>query len=226
MSEHPTAEQENETTTTQIAVPQDQKDSVIDDMSKFLAEFFEDTFALLVERRDGAYKVAVKPLDEEQTQLAEESASIAEAAQNLEALLPAKVREAQRQADALMLDGKEEEAQAKIAEQRAAEAAPAAMDARQCELEARWHEIEDEKEVVARRVAEAWWGECQKITRAVEHGYFITLLDGLKQSLSEFKQRTGTVALDSRFQDIRIHALTADAGSEEWSSGCGWYKVW
>jgi hypothetical protein len=68
--------------------------------------------------------------------------------------------------------------------------------------------------------------ECQKITRAAEHGFLITLLDGLKQSLAAFKQRTGTVAYDSRFQNISIRDLTADAGSEERSSGCGWYKVW
>jgi hypothetical protein len=209
-----------------MSEPQEQKDSVIDDRAKFLADYFEDAFALLIEIRDDAYAKAVRPLKEEQRAIAQESGEIAESAGNLDPLLAAKERIAHLQADSLLLDGKEEESQAKLAEAESARNAPAAMRDRQLELEARYRAIEDEKEVVARRVAEAWWGECQKITRAVEHGYFITLLDGLKQSLSEFKQRTGTVALDSRFQDIRIHDLTADADSPEWSSGCGWYKVW
>jgi HD-GYP domain-containing protein (c-di-GMP phosphodiesterase class II) len=218
---------QGESTTTQSeSMTEQQQDTFLDDAAEFLSEQFEAAFAILIERRDDAYAKAVATLDDERMTLARESVEIEEAAGNLESLLAAKEREANRQADSLLLDGKQEEAQAKLTEAEAARNAPGAMRDRQREIEARYRAIEDEKEVAAHRVAEAWLAECQKITRAAEHGYFITLLDGLKQSLSEFKQRTGTVAYDSRFQNISIRDLTADAGSEERNSGCGWYKVW
>jgi hypothetical protein len=229
MSEYPTTEQENEPMTTQtepIAEPQEPEDTFLDDAAEFLSEQFEAAFDILIERRDDAYNSAVAGLDSERMALAREFAEVEKAIGNLEPLLAAKDREANRQADSLLLDGKQEEAHAKQTEAEQAAAAPGMMRARQREIEARYQAIEGEKETIARRVAEAWLAECQKITRAAEHGFLITLLDGLKQSLAAFKQRTGTVAYDSRFQNISIRDLTADAGSEERSSGCGWYKVW
>jgi len=222
-------EQENEPMTTSqtedsaIAEPQEPEDTFLDDAAEFLSEQFEAAFAMLIERRDEAYVKAVATLDDERMALLRECGEIEEAIGNLEPILAAKDREANRQADSFLLEGHPEQSQAKLAEAEAARNAPAAMRNRQREIEVRYQAIEDEKEVVARRVAKEWWAECQKITRAAEHGYFITLLDGLKHGLSEFEQRTGTVACVNRFINIRIHDLIADSSSEEWRSGSGWY---
>ena len=100
------------------------------------------------------------------------------------------------------------------------------MRARQREIEARYQAIEGEKETIARRVAQTWWAECSQVTRAAEHGLLVVLLNGLEKSLSAFRQRTGTVVLDNRFQDISIDDLTADASSLAWHVGCGLYRAW
>ena len=68
---------------------------------------------------------AVAGLNAERAALEQESQGILKAADELKLLLPAKAREAERAADALLLAGKHEAAQAKRDEQQQAEAAPA-----------------------------------------------------------------------------------------------------
>lgn len=222
-------EQENEPMTTSqtedsaIAEPQEPEDTFLDDAAEFLSAQFQAAFDILIERRDDAYNSAVAGLDSERMALAREFAEIEEAIGNLEPLLAAKDRSASRQADSLLLEGKQEEAHAKQTEAEQAAAAPGMMRARQREIEARYQAIEGEKETIARRVTSAWWAECQKVTTAAEHGFLITLLDGLKRSLSEFEQRTGTASYDPRFGFIGIRDLVADAGSEERGIGCDLY---
>ena len=71
------------------------------------------------------YAEAVSGLNVERVNLENESQGILKAADELKLLLPAKAREAERAADALLLAGKHEAAQAKRDEQQQAEAAPA-----------------------------------------------------------------------------------------------------
>ncbi len=222
---NPTEERESETVTMQTEpIAEPQQDAFIDDMAEFLSEQFEAAFALLVERRDEAYNSAIAPLQAEQIALAEESASIREAQEALADVLPAKRREAQRQGDEALLAGKAEELKAALAEMQEAENAPAAMEARQRELDDRYREIEGEKEVVSRRVISAWLGECQAVTRASEHGFLVVLLAGLKRSLAEFKDRTGTAGWDPRFGFQGTGDLTAGAGSAAHAIGCDLYE--
>lgn len=205
-----------------IAEPQ--QDTFIDDMAEFLSEQFSAAFALLVARRDDAYNSAIATLDDERMALAQESAEIEETIGNLEPLLAAKDREANRQADSLLLEGKQEEAQAKLAEATVTRNASGAMRDRQCECEARYRALKGEKEVAARNVISAWLGECQAVTRASEHGFLVVLLAGLKRSLAEFKDRTGTAGWDPRFGFLGTGDLTAGAGSAAHAIGCDLYE--
>jgi hypothetical protein len=199
----------------------------IEDVAGEITAATEEAFAWLIARRDRQYADASAPLDAEKESLLAEYGSIGEAAQNLELLLPAREREAQRQADALLLDGKHEEAQAKIAEQREAEAAPATMKARQQAISARILAIEEEKKAIAKRVFADWYGELQGIIRAAERGLFIGLLDKSRDEMYAFQTRTNTTSPNGLtgglFHSGHVVGLTADDRSPEWVSSQRWY---
>lgn len=184
---------------TPIAVPEDTqpRDSTDDDIAAAIAaaaaedhsesdffipladrikSAFDDALATLIAKRDQQYADGIKPLDAEQAALVEEHASIGEAAENLRELLPAREREAQREADGLIVSGQLQEAKAKITEMEQARHAPVAMNERQREISARIHEIDAEKKAIAKRVFEEWYGQLQPVVRAAEHGLFITAL--------------------------------------------------
>jgi len=190
------------------------QDTEIQDCAEEITGTLEAAFDLLLDRRDRQYAAAIKPLDKEAEQLAQESTAISEAAQNLEALLPAKAREAQRQADVLLLAGKGEEAQAKIAEAREAASAPQTMTQRQREITARVEAIEAEKSEVKARCDEAFYSEAQQIVRATERGFFTVLMDGIEEVLlpTHLGRNTNTWL-----------NLTCDTRSPEWRSGTKWY---
>jgi hypothetical protein len=203
------------------------KDTEIQDACEEISGTAEGAYDLLIERREAALAAAIKPKDAERESLLAEYGSIGEAAQSLELLLPAREREAQRQADALLLDGKPEEARAKIAEQREAEAAPATMKARQQAISARIEAIEEERKTIARRVFETWYGELQHVIRASEHGLFIELLDKSRDEMYAFQTRTNTTSPNGLtgglFHSGHVVGLTANDRSQEWVSSQRWY---
>ena len=204
------------------------KDTEIQDVCEEISGTLEAAFDLLVTRRDRQYADEISPLDAEREALAEEHAAIETARVNLERLLPAKARVAQSEADRLTLEGKHAEAATKLEEMREAENAPVAMTTRQSVIATRFESIAGERQAIARRIFETWYGECQAVVRAGETGLFITLLDGLKASFSEYQERTGTGGtLDRPFsflvKDSHIQNLTAPDRSQEWVSGSRWY---
>jgi hypothetical protein len=103
------------------------------------------------------FAAATLALDTERDKLEEESSEIRAASNELKLLLPAKAREAERAADVLLLQGKSQEAAAKIKEQKQAERAPAEMEQRCRAISARIGEIASEKEAIARRVFAEWY---------------------------------------------------------------------
>jgi hypothetical protein len=129
---------------------------------------------------------AVSGLNAERASLEQESQGIQAAADELKLLLPAKAREAERAADALLLAGKHEAAQAKRDEQQQAEAAPAEMEQRRQAIAARIGEIEAEKRDTARRVFREWF-------------------PGLREALVE-EQRTLVEALANAWDGIQTFA--------------------
>jgi seryl-tRNA synthetase len=181
---------------------------------------FESAFATLIQRRDSQYAGEIVPLDAERQSLLKEHAAIGEAAKNLSLLLPARARQAQREADALLLDGKPEEAAAKIRESEEAKNAPARMNERQQEILTRIEGIEEQKKDLARRIFREWYPECQAVIRAGERGLFITLLDGLLESFRRFE----TTAKTPLVTQGHIVELTSPERSREWASGRSWYS--
>ena len=202
------------------------QDTEVTDIAEEISDTLQAAFDLLIERRDRQYADAIEPLDEERDTLEEESASIGEARVNLERLLPAKAREAQRAADALLLAGKHEEAAAKLTEAEEAANAPEAMKERQREISARIEEIGAEKQTAARRIFASWHEDCKTVIRPVEHGLFVVLLDGLQKSFYDFQNLTNTAGdgvLNTLFRLGHITDLTAGERSPEWNSGTRWY---
>ena len=206
----------------------EEQDRKVQDTAKRIADTLQAAFDILIERRETAYADAIVPLNAERESLAREYTAIDEAAHNLKDILPAKRREAQRAADALLLEGKREEAEAKVAEAQQAADAPAAMNERQREISARIEEIESEKRSIARTIFEKWLTEeVQPVVRAGEHALFITLLDGLENSLYTYQESTGTGTSGNRQRPLihqgTIAGLTADERSPEWQAGTRWY---
>jgi hypothetical protein len=206
------------------------QDTEVQDVAEEIGGTLQAAFDLLVERRDREYADAIEPLDAESETLEQESASIGEARVNLERLLPAKAREAQRAADALLLAGRHEEATAKLTEAEEATNAPAAMSERQREISARIEAIEAEKQAAARRIFSTWYAEVQIVVRAAERGLFCTLLDGLRASFYEYQERTGTAGTLDRPHNTLVKLstltnLTAPERSPEWTAGNRWYSA-
>jgi len=194
----------------------------------------ETAYDVLVERLEAARASAVAPLEGEIESLAREYASLEEAKRNLESLLPAKAREAQRGADALLIKGKRGAAESRLREAQAAQAAPAQMEERLLKLAARIESVRADKRNVARSVFEKWFAEeAQPVIRAVEHGLFITLLEGLTKSCYEFQDRTetgGSVPGEIPYRiplitPTRFASLTAGEKSPEWRASQKWYGV-
>ena len=194
-------------------------DDEIQGMAVQIGGTLEAAFALLIERRDRQYAEAIEPLDAERETLEQESAAIRETRVNLERLLPAKAREAQRAADALLLAGKHKEAAAKLTEAEVAANAPAAMTDRQREISARCEAIEQEKKAIARRIFESWYPDAQRVIRAAEHGLLVILLDGVEDSMNDYQARTG----ETLIKLFHRTNLTAPERSPEWTAGNRWY---
>ncbi len=203
--------------------------SEIEDIALEISGTLQAAFDLLIQRREAALASTFAPLDAEKESLAREYADIGEAAHSLELLLPATAREAQREADALLLAGKADEAEAKMKAAQEAANAPGTMKARQQAISARLEAIDAERKVVAKRVFEQWYGELQHIVRGSEHGLFIELLDKARNEMYAFQERhqlVGSLAEPYGFlvKDHHLANLTAPERSAEWQSGQRWYK--
>jgi hypothetical protein len=203
------------------------QDTEIQDTAAEINVILQTAFDLLIQRRDRQYEDAIGPMDAEAEALRQEHVDIGDARVSLEQLLPAKSRVAQQQADVLLLAGKGEESKAKLAEAEEAAAAPAAMIDRQREISARIEAIEDEKKTIARSVFDPWYADAQKVIRAAETGLFVTLLDGIEDSMSDFQTRTGTTSptglAGGLFHSGHVVGLTADERSPEWQAASRWY---
>jgi hypothetical protein len=182
----------------------------------------ESAYADLLAAREAEIADATAHLEAEAATLRREQADITEAAGNLESLLPAQQREAQRQADAALLAGRLEEAEAKRQEYETARRAPEAMNARQREIAQRLETIANEKKIIVKLIFETWISDLQKIIRASERGFFLGLLDKAHDELYTFQEQHGlpgsgllTAALST--------GLTAPEHSPEWKSGQNWY---
>jgi hypothetical protein len=198
--------------------------AIADEISAML----KGAFDLLIERRDSMYADAIATLTPEGDNLGKEYAAIGEAARNLAELLPAKARVAQAEHDRLLLAGDREGAALKLAEQKEADHAAEAMRARQAAITTRLEAIEEEKRAHARRIFRAWHGECKALIRPIEHGLFVVILDGLRNSFFDFQARTDTVGagvLNNLFNQDDIADLTAPERSEEWRLAVTWYGV-
>ncbi len=202
-------------------IEQQTQDTEITDVVEEIGGTLQAAFDLLIERRDRQYAAAIEPLDAERDTLELESASIGEARRNLERLLPAKAREAQRAADALMVAGRHDAAQLKLTEAEEAANAPAAMTERQREISTRCEAIDREKGAIARRIFDQWFSDAQHVIRAAEHGLFVTLLNGVEDSMIDYQARTGTG--ETLIKLFHITNLTADERSAEWAAGNRWY---
>jgi hypothetical protein len=200
----------------------------IEEMAAGIENVFQEAFAALLARRDTAYAAEIAPLDAEKESLLKEHAAIGEAARNLEKVLAAKAREAQREADALLVAGKVGEAELKIKEAEEAANAPAAMRMNRGETSARIAEIDSEKQAIARRIFASWYADCQAMIRPAEHGLFVVFLDGLRESFAAFQTATAT-GPDSwgrtpgLFNQSHIAGLIAHEQSAEWQAGRRWY---
>ena len=197
------------------------QDGEVQDMALQIGGVLTDAFTLLVDRRDRQYADAIEPLDAERETLEQESTALAEARRNLERLLPAKAREAQRAADALLLAGKHDAAQRKLTETEEAANAPAAMTERQREISTRCEAIDREKSAVARRIFDSWYPDAQHVIRAAEHGLLVTLLNGVEDSMIDYQTRTGSGGTLVKL--FHVENLTAGERSAEWTAGNRWY---
>lgn len=200
-------------------------DTEVQDLCGELTGTIEAARDVLLDRREAAFAAAIEPLESEQAQLRQENAAIETTARDLESLLPARARQAQRQHDDLLLSGQIEAAQVKLEEQKEAEAAPAAMRQRQQEIANRIAGLEEQKRNVARRVFEAHYAECQTVHRAIETGHFIAFLDALRDSFLTFEVQTcpPRSVQDQMVRQGHIVDLTAPENSPEWNSAARWY---
>lgn len=187
-----------------------EQDTEVRDMAAVMTSVWRAAFAALVERRNAAYVRATAPLDREQAQLRQEHACIAEAAQELELLLPAKARMAQHEADQLLLAGKHEEARAKVQEAEEAKAAPIRMERRQAGISARIADLEAQKKMALKAAAEDFRDACIGLIRDCEIA-LASILDKTRDSLNNLEVELN----QTLYQPAQ---LTCDERSGTWTT--------
>jgi hypothetical protein len=148
----------------------------------------------LIQELRTTYADAVSELNAERGTLEEESQGIQAKSDELKLLLPAQAREAQRQADVLLLAGQHEEAQAKRDEQQHAERAPEQLVQRQREIATRLEAIDTEKKAIARRVFQAWLPGLREAL-VEEQRIMCEALDNAWGGIQTFASETGTIGL-------------------------------
>jgi hypothetical protein len=190
------------------------QDTEIQDCAEEITGTLEAAFDLLLDRRDRQYAAAIAPLDVEEQLLRQEDAAIDEKARKHESTLASAARIARFEADRLTLEGESEKAAVKLEEMREAERAPANLRARQEEISNRIAAIEAEKSEVKARCDREFYADAQRIVRASERAFFLTLLDGIEKVL---------LPTDLwRNVNARIN-LTAPESGEIWRAAQKWY---
>ena len=205
----------------------DVQDTEVEGIAEEIAGTIEGAYDFVLERREIALAAAFKPLDAEERTLRQEYGDIEEARVNLERLLPAKAREAARQADVLTIAGDHEAAQVKLSETQEAADAPKKMTERQLEISARIEVIEEERKDAARVIFETWYGELTIVSRAVEHGFLIGTLDRARAEMYAYEQRHSLQRTTKKPALVRLRHLldlTSPERSEEWDAGTRWYR--
>jgi hypothetical protein len=188
---------------------------------------FADVLPALIAQLYQQYEGEIAPLKAKQAGLEEEYDALEQAAQKLQAILPAQERVAQAEADRLMVSGQLQEAKAKFTELQQAQQAPVAMRERQQEIRARIRAINGRIEAITKQVFEQWYGECQRTIRAAEKGLFLVLLDGVSDAMFAFQTHTHTERsglTGGLFHNGHIIGLTAPDKSPEYQAGRRWYR--
>ena len=169
--------------------------------------------ALLQQLRD-SYTAAVAKLEAERDALEQESQGIQAAANKLRIPLPAQAREAQRQADKLLLQGKPEAAAAKYALQRQAESAPAVMEQRCRAITVRCGQIAASEEAIARRVYDQWYPGLHA-TLVAEQTAMCDALDSAWVGIQRYAGETGIGGIGGIIKANSENDLTARDHGEE-----------
>ena len=158
---------------------------------------------------------AVAGLNAERAALESESQELQTKADQLKRLLAATARRAERDADALLLAGKHEAAQAKRDEQQQAEAAPAEMEQRRATIAGRIEAIDSEKRAIARRVFEGWFPSF-RAPLVAEQRELCLALDNAWEGIQRFAQETGTIEQSRSLITANLRGdLTAREHGEE-----------
>jgi chromosome segregation ATPase len=192
-----------------------------------IEQAYTDVLPALIAQLYQQYEGEIAPLQAKQAGLEEEYDALEQAAQKLQAILPAQERLAQAEADRLMVSGQLQEAKAKFTELQQAQQAPAAMRERQQEIRARIRALNGRKEAITKQVFERWYGECQRTIRAAERGLFLVLLNGVSEAMFQFQAHTHTErsgATGGLFHNGHIIGLTAPDKSPEYEAGRHWYR--
>lgn len=210
---------------------EDTQEMLTASMADAITKLFDTTLEQLIALRDSAYANAIGALDSELEALAKEHAQLQTAIYDIEAMLPAKARLTQHEADQLLLSGEpdaRQDAKAKMNELRELQSKPELLRLQQRECIARSEAIASEKRGVAKQVFETWYTEeVQPTVRVFERGLFITLLEGLSKGFYEFQDRVGMSAWDNRTRPLLhqgyLTGLTAEGRSAEFAAGHKWY---
>jgi alkanesulfonate monooxygenase SsuD/methylene tetrahydromethanopterin reductase-like flavin-dependent oxidoreductase (luciferase family) len=128
--------------------------------------------------------------------------------------LPAAAREAQRQADVLLLAGEPEAAAAKYAKQRQAESAPAKLEDRRRTIAVRCGQIAAEEEAIARRVYDQWYPGLHA-TLVAEQTAMCDALDSAWVGIQRYAGETGIGGIGGIIKANSENDLTARDHGEE-----------
>ena len=181
-----------------------------DEMASEIVDLTSQSLDALNARREMAYAEACAPLDEELATLAVESDEIQAQAQALIERMASAERVKQYEYDQLVVQGKNEEAQAKLAELEEIRAVPGKIEERRTEIAKRVAELEDEKKAELRRVAVDFREASIKLIRGSETG-LADLLDRTRAILNNLETELGAVLYQPGQQ-------TADERSDEWNT--------
>jgi hypothetical protein len=169
---------------------------------------------LLQQLRD-SYAAATAKLEAERAALEADSQGILETVNKLRLPLPAQAREAQRQADKLLLAGKPEEAAAKYALQRQAESAPGKLEDRRRTIAVRCGQLAAEKEAIARRCFEEWYPKL-RAGLVAEQSAMCDALDASWAGIVRYAGETGTGGIGGIVKGSMENDMTArDQGPEK-----------
>jgi len=197
-------------------------------IAETLARPFDSALAQLTRLLDVRYASAIEGLEHEAEALAEEYGLLEEGIRAIEDVLPSEGRLIQHQVDQLLHDGKGQDAKDKLAELAALRSKPGVLRQRMSEIQDRFQSIDHERHDIARETFNKWHGELVcPIIRTAERGLFLTLLEGISDSMYQFQASTATNRSDNKQRPLlnqgHFSSLTADGRSAEWAAGHRWY---